>query len=64
MPLPTMPKDASVAEIFSEASKLKAKKDKIEFLRIYGNRPDFMYILLNLINKLIINNMISEFVLS
>ena len=45
MTLPVMPRDASVAEIFSEASKLKAKKDKIEFLRIYGNRPDFMYIL-------------------
>ena len=45
MTLPNMPNDASVAEILSEASKLKAKKDKIEFLRIYGNRPDFMYIL-------------------
>ena len=45
MTLPVMPRDASVAEIFSEASKLKAKKDKIEFLRIYVNRPDFMYVL-------------------
>ena len=45
MTLPQMPQDAGVAEILSEASKLKAKKDKIEFLRIYGNRPDFMYIL-------------------
>ena len=45
MTLPKMPNDAGVAEILSEASKLKAKKDKIEFLRIYGNRPDFMYIL-------------------
>ena len=45
MPLPNMPNDASVAEILSEASKLKAKKDKIEFLRIYGDREDFMYIL-------------------
>ena len=45
MTLPQMPNDAGVAEILSEASKLKAKKDKIEFLRIYGNRPDFMYIL-------------------
>ena len=45
MPLPQMPNDAGVAEILSEASKLKAKKDKIEFLRTYGNRPDFMYIL-------------------
>ena len=45
MTLPNMPRDASVAEIFSEASKLKAKKDKIEFLRIYGDREDFMYIL-------------------
>ena len=45
MAIPNMTNDASVAEILSEASKLKAKKDKIEFLRIYGNRPDFMYIL-------------------
>ena len=45
MTLPVMPNDAGVAEILSEASKLKAKKDKIEFLRIYGDRPDFMYIL-------------------
>ena len=45
MTLPQMPQDAGVAEILSEASKLKAKKDKIEFLRIYGNRPDFMYVL-------------------
>ena len=40
MPLPKMPRDASVAEIFSEASKLKAKKDKIEFLSRYRNRKD------------------------
>ena len=45
MTLPHMPNDAGVAEILSEASKLKAKKDKIEFLRIYGDREDFMYIL-------------------
>ena len=45
MTLPQMPQDAGVAEILSEASKLKAKKDKIEFLRIYVNRPDFMYVL-------------------
>ena len=45
MPLPQMPNDAGVAEILSEASKLKAKKDKIEFLRTYANRPDFMYVL-------------------
>ena len=45
MTLPQMPNDAGVAEILSEASKLKAKKDKIEFLRIYGDREDFMYIL-------------------
>ena len=40
MTLPVMPRDASVAEIFSEASKLKAKKDKIEFLSRYRNRKD------------------------
>ena len=45
MTLPTLPNDAGVAEILSEASKLKAKKDKIEFLRTYANRPDFMYVL-------------------
>ena len=45
MTLPQIPNDARVAEILSEASKLKAKKDKIEFLRIYGDREDFMYIL-------------------
>jgi len=45
MTLPKMPNDAGVAEILSEASKLKAKKDKIQFLRTYANRPDFMYVL-------------------
>ncbi len=40
-----LPNDASVAEILSEASKIKGKKDKIDFLRDYGNRPDFMYVL-------------------
>ena len=45
MELPQMPNDAGVAEILSEASKLKAKKDKIQFLRTYANRPDFMYVL-------------------
>ena len=45
MTLPVMPNDAGVAEILSEASKLKAKKDKIQFLRTYANRPDFMYVL-------------------
>jgi len=44
MPLPIMPRDASVAEIFSEASKLKAKKDKIEFLSRYRNRKDLEHI--------------------
>ena len=44
MPLPKMPRDASVAEIFSEASKLKAKKDKIEFLSRYRNRKDLEHI--------------------
>ncbi len=45
MTLPKMPNDAGVAEILSEASKLKVKKDKIQFLRTYANRPDFMYVL-------------------
>ena len=44
MTLPRMPKDASVAEIFSEASKLKAKKDKIEFLSQYRHRKDLEHI--------------------
>ena len=44
MPLPKMPRDASVAEIFSEASKLKARKDKIEFLSRYRNRKDLEHI--------------------
>jgi hypothetical protein len=39
-----MPNDASVAEIFSEASKLKAKKDKIEFLSRFRNRKDLEHI--------------------
>ena len=44
MTLPVMPRDASVAEIFSEASKLKARKDKIEFLSRYRNRKDLEHI--------------------
>ena len=44
MPLPNMPNDASVAEIFSEVSKLKAKKDKIKFLSKYSNRKDLEYL--------------------
>ena len=44
MTLPRMPNDASVAEIFSEASKLKAKKDKIEFLSQYRHRKDLEHI--------------------
>ena len=44
MPLPNMPNDASVAEIFSEASKLKVKKDKVEFLSKYSNRKDLEHI--------------------
>ena len=44
MTLPKMPNDASVAEIFSEASKLKAKKDKVEFLSRYRNRKDLEHI--------------------
>ena len=44
MTLPVMPNDAGVAEILSEASKLKAKKDKIEFLSQYRNRKDLEHI--------------------
>tara|TARA_B100001750_G_scaffold27778_1_gene18314 strand:- start:189 stop:659 length:471 start_codon:yes stop_codon:yes gene_type:complete len=44
MTLPQMPNDAGVAEILSEASKLKAKKDKIEFLSQYKNRKDMEHI--------------------
>ena len=44
MTLPRMPNDASVAEIFSEALKLKAKKDKIEFLSQYRHRKDLEHI--------------------
>lgn len=45
MTLPNMPNDASVAEIFSEVSKLKAKKDKVEFLSKYKNRKDLEHII-------------------
>ena len=45
MPLPKMPRDASVAEILSEASKLKARKDKIEFLSRYRHRKDMELII-------------------
>ena len=44
MTLPNMPNDASVAEIFSEASKLKVKKDKVKFLSQYSNRKDLEHI--------------------
>ena len=44
MALPRMVRDASVAEIFSEVSKLKAKKDKVEFLSQYNNRKDLEHI--------------------
>ena len=44
MTLPRMPNDASVAEIFSEASKLKVKKDKVKFLSQYSNRKDLEHI--------------------
>tara|TARA_B100000749_G_C18313137_1_gene417622 strand:- start:362 stop:832 length:471 start_codon:yes stop_codon:yes gene_type:complete len=45
MALPQMVRDASVAEIFSEASKLKSKKDKIEFLSQYKFRKDMELII-------------------
>ena len=44
MALPNVPNDASVAEILSEASKLKVKKDKVEFLSQYRNRKDLEHI--------------------
>ena len=44
MPLPKLPRDASVAEIFSEASKIKTKKDKVEFLAQYRHRKDMEHI--------------------
>ena len=44
MALPQMVNDASVAEIFSEASKIKTKKDKVEFLSQYRNRKDMEHI--------------------
>ena len=44
MALPQMVNDASVAEILSEASKLKNKKDKVEFLSQYKNRKDLEHI--------------------
>ena len=45
MALPQMVKDASVAEILSEASKLKSKKDKVAFLSQYENRKDLEHII-------------------
>jgi len=45
MTLPIMPRDAGVAEILSEASKLKARKDKIEFLSRYRHRKDMELII-------------------
>ena len=40
MTLPQLVNDASVAEILSEASKLKTKKDKVDFLSQYKGRKD------------------------
>ena len=45
MTIPNIPTDASVAEILSEASKLKSKKDKIELLSRYKNRKDMEHII-------------------
>ena len=45
MALPKMVNDASVAEILSEASKLKNKKDKVDFLSQYKNRKDMEHII-------------------
>ena len=45
MALPRMVKDASVAEILSEASKLKNKKDKVEFLSQFRFRKDMELII-------------------
>ena len=40
-----LPSDASPVEILSAAVALKTKKEKIEMLRSFGGRADFMYIL-------------------
>ena len=45
MTLPKMPNDAGVAEILSEASKLKAKKDRVKFLSQYSNRKDLEHVI-------------------
>ena len=45
MALPKLVNDASVAEILSEASKLKNKKDKVEFLSQYRFRKDMELII-------------------
>ena len=45
MALPKLVNDASVAEILSEASKLKNKKDKVEFLSRYRFRKDMELII-------------------
>ena len=45
MAIPNMTRDASVAEILSEASKLKNKKDKVEFLSQYKDRKDLEHII-------------------
>ena len=45
MTIPNMANDASVAEILSEASKLKSKKDKIEFLSRFKDRKDLEHII-------------------
>ena len=45
MALPKLVSDASVAEILSEASKLKSKKDKVDFLSQYKNRKDMEHII-------------------
>ena len=45
MALPQLVQDASVAEILSEASKLKSKKDKVAFLSQYENRKALEHII-------------------
>ena len=41
MAIPNLVNNAGPAEILSAASRLKSKKDKVEFLSRYKNRKDF-----------------------
>ena len=45
MAIPNLVNNAGPAEILSAASRLKSKKDKVEFLSRYKNRKDFQHII-------------------